>query len=404
MSLRLRILTTLVLAWSGAMQAGQSGSPGQTPAAASSPAPPAAKTRQIYRGDFEQPPGEEWSARAVETTPRGGRRFLGPFASRKIHLTLKDLPPHQFVRVSFDLYIIDAPGVNSPNMGMRTFWATVLGGPKLVHSTFAGHPGMVQSFPELEPWSSFAAGTGAAESGSLGYGFDQVYKLAAWFPHQGKSITLNFAGDDLGFPTDETWGLGDVTVEVVDRPPNEHLGPEQLARLCDELAGDDPVKANRALWELVAAGDKAVEPIRKRLFGWDTAGGPNETEALQLISQLDADRWQARDAASSKLKAMLPGAAGAMRRVLSGECSLEMRARLERILGPGKPAPAVNGDPRVRGAWAMAALARTPQSVAVLYSIANISACTEVREIARMAAIRNSPTAVVDPEPKSANP
>jgi hypothetical protein len=101
---------------------------------------------------------------------------------------------------------------------------------------------------------------------------------------------------------------------------------------------------------------------------------------------------------------MLPGAAGAMRRVLTGDCSLETRARLERILGPDKPGLAVNGDPRVRGAWAMATLARTPQSVTVLYSIANISASTEVREIARMAAIRNSPTAVVDPEPKSPNP
>lgn len=403
MSLRFRILTTLVLAWSAAFQPGQAGSPG-TPAAASEPAPPTARTRQVYRSDFEQPPGEEWSAQAVEATPRGGRRFLGPFASRKIHLTLRNLPPHQFVRLSFDLYIINARGVDFSHTGTRTFWATVLSGPKLVHSTFSGRSGMVQSFPELEPWSSFPAGTGANESGSLGYGADQVYKLATCFPHRGKSITLNFAGDDLGYPTDEAWGLCNVKVEVVDRPPNEYLRPEQLAKLCEELAGDDPVKANRALWELVAAGDNAVGPIQKRLFGWDTATGPNEAEAMQLISQLDADRWQARDAASERLKAMLPGAACAMRRTLTGRCSLETRSRLERILRPDKPDLAVNGDPRVRGAWAMAALARTPQAVAVLYSIANISASTEVREIARMAAIRNSPTAVVDPEPKSANP
>ncbi len=404
MSLRLRILTALVLVWSGVLQAGAPGPAGQTPAAAGEPAPPPNKTRQIYRADFEQPPGEEWSVRAVETTPKGGRRFLGPFASRKIRLTLKDLPPHQFVRLSFDLYIINSGGVNSPFMGMRCVWATVLNGPKLLHSTFAGRPGMVQSFPELEPWSSFPSGTGAAESGSLGYASDQVYKLAACFPHQDKSLTLNFAGDDLGYPTEETWGLNNVRVEVVDRPPNARLTERELAKLCDELAGDDPVKANHALWELVAAGDKAVGPIQKRLFGWDTSAAPNESEALKLISQLDQDRWQARDAASARLKALLPGAAGTMRRILSGQCSLEARARLERILQRDKPDPEINGDPRVRGAWAMAVLADTPQSVAVLYSIANISASAQVREIARMAAIRNSPTATIDPEPKSANP
>ena len=405
MSLRLRILTTLVLVWSGVLQAGQAGSAGQVPAAASEPAPAPVKARQVYSSDFEQPPGEEWSARSVETTPKGGRRFLGPFASRKIHLTLKDLPPHQFVRLSFDLYIINTGGVNSPFMGMRCVWATVLNGPKLVHSTFSGRPGMVQSFPELQPWSSFPAGTGAAESGSLGYASDQVYKLAACFPHRGKSLTLNFAGDDLGYPTDESWGLSNVKVEIMDRPPNEHLGPRELAKLCDELAGDDPAKANHALWELVAAGDKAVGPIQKRLFGWDTSAAPNETEVLKLISQLDDDRWQARDATSAKLKTMLPGAAGTMRRTLAGPCSLETRARLERILGADKPDPAVNsGDPRVRGAWAMAALANTPQSVAVLYSIANICGNTQVREVARMAAIRNTPNATIDPAPKPVNP
>ena len=138
----------------------------------------------------------------------------------------------------------------------------------------------------------------------------------------------------------------------------------------------------------------------------DVSGIPNPYREYTVVEE--DKKWigpqASTPAAQEKLKAMLPGAACAMRRTLSGECSLETRARLERILGPDKPDPALNGDPRVRGAWAMAALARTPQSVAVLYSIANISASTEVREIARMAAIRNSPTAIVDPEPKSSNP
>jgi hypothetical protein len=377
-------------------------------AAANNNAPPQkawqpVKVRQVYFTDFERGAGPEWSAATVETTPKGNRKFLGQFAAKKVRLSLSDLPAHQFVRLSFDLYIINTRISISPFTGVRCFWATVLNGPKLIHSTFCGRMGNVQSFPELGPWSSFPAGTGAAENGSRGFPADQVYRMAACFPHQGKSLTLNFAGDDLGAPTDDTWGLCNVKVEIMDRPPNAHLDRAQLDKLCDELAGADAVKANHALWELVAAGDVAVEPILKRVFGWDTtAKAPNEADILKLIADLDQDHWQERDSASAKLQAMLPGASGTIHRVLAGKCSLEARTRLERILPPEQPSPvSPNGDPRIRGAWVLATLANTPQAVAVLSSIANMSGCAEVREIARLAAIRNSPTAIVDAEPKS---
>ncbi len=101
---------------------------------------------------------------------------------------------------------------------------------------------------------------------------------------------------------------------------------------------------------------------------------------------------------------MLPAAAPALRRKLLEPCSLEVRARIEAILQPDQPAPlGIGGDERVRAAWALAMLADCPQDVAVLCSIANLSGCLQVREIARMAAVRNCPTAVIDADPGTVN-
>ncbi len=107
-----------------------------------------------------------------------------------------NLPAHQFIRVSVDVCFVT--GRNGGFPGLRVFWLTALHGPKLIHATF-GSPGSSQSFPELEPWSGFPGGTGAAQSNALGYGNDQVYHLSGCFPHAGKSLTLNFAGDDLQY-------------------------------------------------------------------------------------------------------------------------------------------------------------------------------------------------------------
>src|SRR5437016_5141924 len=60
----------------------------------------------VYANDFEKGVGKEWSSDKVEATPRDMRHFLGPFASEKMTLKLEKLPPHQYVHVSLDLFII----------------------------------------------------------------------------------------------------------------------------------------------------------------------------------------------------------------------------------------------------------------------------------------------------------
>src|SRR5262249_18875923 len=61
----------------------------------------------VYSNDFEGEVGSEWSSTATDVTPIGARHFLGQFGSNEsVSLSLKNLPPHQHVRITFDLFMI----------------------------------------------------------------------------------------------------------------------------------------------------------------------------------------------------------------------------------------------------------------------------------------------------------
>src|SRR5690242_9632084 len=59
----------------------------------------------VYSNDFENSPGKEWSSDQTVSTPKGMKRFLGPFTVDRVALRLDKLPPHKYLRISFDLFI-----------------------------------------------------------------------------------------------------------------------------------------------------------------------------------------------------------------------------------------------------------------------------------------------------------
>lgn len=175
----------------------------------------------IYSTDFESPVGSEWSHTNLETTPLGGRTFLGQFDNHTVTLSLTGLSPHTLLTVSFELFIIQSwDGNNAP--GPDVWDLTVDGGPTLLHTTFSNHPGVpafdAQSYPD-SLGGSHPAQTGAAEVGTLGYGLigaatsgDSVYKLSLTFAHSASDLTLIFSGSGLQGIGDEGWGIDNVTV------------------------------------------------------------------------------------------------------------------------------------------------------------------------------------------------
>jgi hypothetical protein len=103
---------------------------------------------------------------------------------------------------------------------------------------------------------------------------------------------------------------------------------DDLPKLWDRLR-DDPARAYPALWQLAAAGDDAVALLRKHLRPVPT---PDPKRLRSLLKDLDSDRFKVRDEARRGLVAMGEPAGPALRRLLEGKPSLEVRRLAEQVL------------------------------------------------------------------------
>ena len=180
----------------------------------------------LYQNDFETSAGPEWSRTDVSATPAGARKFLGEFANDTVVLSLTNLPSHGAVRLSFDLFIISSWDGNDTRYGPDIWSLSVANGPLLLRTTFGNAHSLTvaagQAYPGSFPGASYPDRTGAAETNSLGYigegPMDSVYHLSYDFGHSGSELALNFAASGLQGLSDESWGLDNVSVAVLDIP------------------------------------------------------------------------------------------------------------------------------------------------------------------------------------------
>jgi hypothetical protein len=173
----------------------------------------------IYVNDFESAMGPEWSSSSVSTTPLGGRKFLGQFANNTVNLSLAALPEHQFIEVSFDLFVIQSWDGNDVFFGPDIFDFRLTGSPTpLLRTTFSNLNGINQAYPGTHPGGDNAPRSGAAENNTLGYGSpgDSVYRLTFSVPHTASSIAFSFMGQQLQGVGDESWGVDNVVVKAID--------------------------------------------------------------------------------------------------------------------------------------------------------------------------------------------
>ena len=178
---------------------------------------------QVYFNDFEGAVGPEWSHTTTDTTPLGGRGFLGQFGNDTVSLTLNDLPEFTDISVSFELFIIRTWDGNGGTGFSPDIWnLSVSAGPTLLHTTFSNISSFNQAYPGTYPGGSFPWRTDATETNTLGYEHggirDAVYQLNFNSPHSDNSLTLNFTGTGLQILTDESWGLDNIQVAVTAIP------------------------------------------------------------------------------------------------------------------------------------------------------------------------------------------
>ncbi len=346
--------------------------------------------RIVYSIDFARPVGAEWSSRQTAVTPKGGRRFLGPFANHQVSLTLKRLPAHAYVRVSFDLLIMmtwDGGDLRDPDV-----WnLRVKDGPKLICCTFGnsspGGPRGRQTFPHNLPGPLCPTGSGASAEATLGYVWrgdrlDSVYRLCPVFPHTAKQLTLVFSGSALQELSDESWGLAEVKVEVLSGP--RRLAEKELSAAWKRLLSDDPVKAFEALWTLVLAGDQAAASAAKHV----QPTALDKARVRRLVAQLDAEEWKQREQATTRLRQMGSTIAPILAEVLRGKVSLEVRARVEQLLKDFAGAPYGAREVRHLRMIRLMELLGSPKAASVLARIGQDASSEEVRCLAGAAARR----------------
>jgi hypothetical protein len=205
------------------------------------------KSSAITYASLDNPPGKGTLARPAVgnvESPNHAQRFLGEFGGPQIgvpgdpgynhtrveqtvSLSLRDLPPHAMLRVSFDLYILKSWDGLSPAYGPDRWSLGIEGGPVLFASTFSNNPkvkpeGSYQDYPR--PGS--APRSGAASTNTLGFGTyfgDSIYHLDFTFAHSERNLTLNFTsslfeGKGTG---DESWGLDNVGIKIVESKSHE---------------------------------------------------------------------------------------------------------------------------------------------------------------------------------------
>ena len=324
----------------------------------------------VYTNDFENPDkvGKEWSSTNVETTPRNGRHFLGNFTTDKLTFKLDDLPKHDFIRITIELYIMntwDGNAVFSPRgsrIGPDAWKMELEGGIELVNATFSNldfnSPNIIkeaqtQSYPSLLPGESHPARTGAAENNTLGFDWpvnglgpqpvDSVYKMTFTLPHTAGSVQFNFAGaEGLQPADDECWGLDNVKVEALDAADLKPPDAAATKALWDAIGGANPAAETEAFWKLVEGGDTVADFLRTSVKKSDI----DQKKFSGLLIALDGDDFEAREKATEEVANLGPAAEALIRDALRRSESLEVKTRLSAALRKLHSAAPV--DPEMR--------------------------------------------------------
>lgn len=153
----------------------------------------------------------------------------------------------------------------------------------------------------------------------------EVHRLEG---HQGPVRALRFSPDGRTLLS----GAEDTTALIWRlAPPADKvdLSPAGLDRLWDRLAGEDAAAAYRAAWALAADPDKAVGLFKKRL---KPLPEPDLARVPRLLTELDADGFDVRQAAFQELGKLGPAAENDLREALGREPSPEVRKSVEMLL------------------------------------------------------------------------
>jgi WD40 repeat protein len=158
--------------------------------------------------------------------------------------------------------------------------------------------------------------------------------------HDGQHVAAVFSPDGRRLVTtglDTLALIWDVTGVAPDGAlPRLKLDADELQRLWDNLASAEPAVAHRAVWRLVASGDRAVAFLKQRLKATPHA---DAAQVKKWLDDLDSGEFKQRKEAETALKRLEGAVEDDLRRRLEKSVSLEARRRLEQLLARLGPTP-----------------------------------------------------------------
>ena len=179
--------------------------------------------RAYYFNDFENGIGNEWNI--TSTSSFNGSNLLGRFLSQTLTFYSNNLPPHDSLEVSFDLFTLGSWDGNDSGINGPDNWGATLNGviiyPTTTFSTHyvTSHPAYFQSFPGPFP-SSNPAGAGSAERINTPINCNICptrYRLIKKIPHITSNINFSQAASLVGLnniTTDESWGIDNFSIRL----------------------------------------------------------------------------------------------------------------------------------------------------------------------------------------------
>jgi hypothetical protein len=184
----------------------------------------------VYNNDFESNSLQGITNGVIEQF--NGTNVLGRYNNGYFNLALNNLPKHDLITISFDLYIHDSWDGNKRDLDGPDIWQMVVDGNAFINTTFSNNsfrPGdftSPQSYPFNYPNNYNNPKTGAFRTNlpgvcdTIGPKITSQYKITKTFAHKSGTLVLQcldkLVQTNATDPKcDESWSVDNISVKAI---------------------------------------------------------------------------------------------------------------------------------------------------------------------------------------------